>query len=89
MPPAAIPSMIEGTTLAPADRTVDTKSLVVWGVRSPLTLIVVASCVEYQNGETWRSMRPLVDKLCWASGSAKYGAQASMGMSIGGGGGGS
>src|SRR3954469_15947880 len=89
MPPAGIASTIDGTTLAPAARVEAMNCAVVSGGRLPVTAIVVASCVEYQNGETTRSTLPCDASDCSASGNAKYGAQASTGISGGGGGSGS
>src|SRR4029078_3593802 len=89
MPPAGIASTIDGTTLAPAARVEAMNWAVVSGGRMPATAIVVASCVEYQNGETTRRTLPGDASDCSASGNAKYGAHASTGMSGGGGGSGS
>ncbi len=52
MPPAGMASTIDGTTRDPAARAAATKPAVVSADRLPSTVIVVASCVEYQNGET-------------------------------------
>src|SRR3954451_23544734 len=89
MPPGGIASTIDGTTLAPAARVVAMNCAVVSGGRLPATAIVVASCAEYQNGETTRRTLPCDASDCSASGNAKYGAHASTGMSGGGGGSGS
>src|SRR3954454_19337966 len=85
MPPGGIASTIDGTTLAPAARVVAMNWAVVSGGRLPATAMVVASCAEYQNGETTRRTLPCDASDCSASGNAKYGAHASTGMSGGGG----
>ncbi len=72
MPPAGMASTIEGTiSSAPASRAVATNCVVVSGARLPSTVIVVASWVEYQNGETWRSELPYVASVVCASGSVQ------------------